>query len=330
MLNSFAYDIYTLNPIAAICVTMGLVGLGGFLHACLHRPVAPLARSRFFLLSGFVGVLASVALLAPLLLPWVISTGMLFALLVLQSTLAVVVGAAFYPIAAGRALDAFDNPRFAALAYIPFCSIVLLVKSRARSRRGISASAPPRTSTTLNILVGLFLALLVLAITVKAFQGYAVMDQVIASNPDLRRQFARGHMGAGGLEAMVDAVARDRRQVLPLRLNEHLVLTDVVADGPRLILTIAVDPPDLRAARMIEFGLPNGVVRDVMVERYCEDRDTVPLFEAGAVFVLVFTTESDGELGRLVLAEAECAETQTPSDEPPRPGVDAEAPGEEI
>ena len=89
-------------------------------------------------------------------------------------------------------------------------------------------------------------------------------------------------------------------------------------------------PPDLRLARMVDFGLPDGLFRDVMVERYCEDRDTVPLFEAGAVLVLVFTTEPDGELGRLELAEAACAETQTPSNEPQRPGEDVQVHGEEI
>ncbi|MCB9958752.1 MAG: hypothetical protein H6843_09135 [Rhodospirillaceae bacterium] len=315
MLDSLAYDIYALGPNVAAAATIGLLCLGGFLRACLHPPVLPLTRSRFFLLSCFLGVLASVSLLPPLLLPWAISSGMLFALLALQWALAVAIGAGLYPIAAGRALDAFDNPRWGALAYIPVCGIVLLVKGRARTRRSSSACAPQRTSAILNSSVGLFLALLVLMITVTAFRAYEGLEQAIASNPELRDQVARRFMTAFGVEDVVNRMAESRRQDLPHRLNEHLVVTDVVADGHRLVLTATLDPPDLRLARMIEFGLPHGRVRDVMVTQICAELGAPLLLEDGAIFVLVFTMEPDGELGRLEIAHADCAETLTPGNE---------------
>ena len=101
MLDSLAYEIYALGRTATAIITFGLLGLGGLVRACLHPPVSPLSRSRFFLLLNFVGVLAALALLPPLLLPWAISAGMLAGLLLLQWVLAVAIGAVLFPIAAG-------------------------------------------------------------------------------------------------------------------------------------------------------------------------------------------------------------------------------------
>ncbi|MCA8931313.1 MAG: hypothetical protein KDA49_02530 [Rhodospirillaceae bacterium] len=335
MLDSLAYEIYALGRTATAIITFGLLGLGGLVRACLHPPVAPLSRSRFFLLLNFVGVLAALALLPPLLLPWAISSGMLAGLLLLQWLLAVAIGAVLFPIAAGRALDAFDTPYLAALAYVPFGSIVLLAKGRARSRRGIAASAPQHTSATLNTVVGLFLALLVLVVAVKAFRAYEGMDQALAANPDLRGLIAGGFIGSPRLERTLELMAWNRQQGLPHRLNETLVVTDVVADGRRLVMTIAIDPPDLRLARLIEFGLPHGQVRDIMVTQFCEEFDSRPLVDAGATLEFVFTTEPDGELGRLEITSADCAEAPTPDEEMPdgetqTPAWEADGPGEEI
>ena len=274
----------------------GTVVLGAMIAAIFYHSQAELRRAPFF---AYCGMLFLVSVVAQLV--WIgsftsyILGDFLWAFVLVDVVVGLVVGYAFGVIAMARSRDAYGHGRMAVLAFIPLANLWLLLTP---SKNVISANRAPTIlllTGRLGVATGsaFLIAGVILSVLIQA--EMSLMVEELEKDPMMQEAYIDALLSRQGLEATLQLMASE---ILSQRINETTVLLRAEAEGKilRYVYEVSADVTTLPES------MQSGLLR-----HNCAFEVLRPVIEAGGVIEHIYQRQGDSEIGRVTVTRDLCS-----------------------
>lgn len=265
----------------------GLVIVGGIIGGLTYRSATEIRRAHYFALSGLILLSMSVVTFGGMAFIVQALAGGYFWVVVAAEMIAAVVGGFFFArIAADRSRDAYGHGRAAALAFIPFANLWLLLTPSKHEASPNRAPSIPLLTGGLGVLSGF--------VMLGAGIGLSAYAQV----DGMRRVDEAAAAGVFN-EAMLDRilVSMAKEVQTPMTVDETTTLVRMEAAGRELRYVYEV-------AGNVEF-LPADM-RLGLLQKNCSYEGLTGVIDAGAVVRHVYLRTDGAEIGVVEVTRQAC------------------------
>lgn len=271
MLENIAIKYVNLPEGELHAIAVGVVILGAIFAGLLMRNKSELGRAPYFAFTGLAVLVASVGQFMWLNSFSAMVGGYLWGLMAAQLALTFMIGFFFGSIAMARSRDAYGHGRYAALAFIPFANLVLLLKPGRALESTNRIPTAPVFNGGMGVLSGF--VMLFAAVTLNVYFEQEINARLARINTDPVSQQAGVSflIRSKGLEATLREIASSTRT--PILIDNVTTLANIEADKAQLRRTYIVN----REA----FTMTNKF-RDMIQNRVCAYAGFIPLLLAGA------------------------------------------------
>lgn len=259
-------------------VSYSLTTLGGIIGGITYGSVAAIGRAHYFALSGLIGLCIALVTFGSIAFVVQALISGFFWVIMAAEMLALVIGGFFLArIAADRSRDAYGHGRMAALAFIPFANLWLLLTP---SNNDLSANRLP----SIPLLTG---GLGVLSGFVMLGAGIALSSY--AQIEGIRRVEEASSQGAFNVAMLDRTIAAMAAEVqTPATVDEATTLIRMESEGSELRFVYTVNPPpDFLPADM----------RSGLLQQNCSYDGLIGVIDAGAVIKHVYLRNDGTEIG---------------------------------
>jgi hypothetical protein len=295
MLEEWAHEYVNQTQGNLHALDYGLTILGGVIAGITNRSRSEITRAPYFAYSAAIFFLVSAAQIVWLQSVPAVLGGYLWVLMAL-SVGATIIGGFFYgKIAMARSRDAYGHGRMAALAFIPFANLWLLLTPSKNTLSPQRIPAVPLVRGGWGVILGFVLLAAGKALT--AFLEHEA-DRLVSqaeSDPLSQERSIEILVRTRGLEEALHLMAAQAQ--LPIRVDEVTTLSRIEAQGTQLRRTYVVALQDAMLNAQFRAGSTNSI---------CAHAPFLPLFRAGATIREVYVKSNSSPIGAILITRDDC------------------------